>query len=48
MGTLKYTNKALTIPEQILLLQERGVLIDNFDFAQKVLTNVSFYRFKAY
>ena len=48
MGTLKYTNKAISVSKQILLLQERGVLIDDFDFAEKVLTNVSFYRFKAY
>jgi abortive infection bacteriophage resistance protein len=48
MGTLKYTNKPLTISEQISLLQERGVLINNIGFARKVLINVSFYRFKAY
>jgi abortive infection bacteriophage resistance protein len=48
MDILKDTNKALSISDQISLLQKRGVFIEDISFAHQVLEYVSFYRFKAY
>ena len=48
MGNLIYSKKALTIPEQIEFLQTHGVIIEDIDFAQLILKNVSFFRFRLY
>ena len=45
---LKYTGKALTIPEQIQLLSDRGLVITDEKFANKCLSYVGFYRLYAY
>lgn len=38
----------LTIEEQIALLKERGLMIDDEDYAKKFLTHVSYYRLSGY
>ena len=43
-----YSKKPLTIPEQLFLLQARGVTVEDTAFAELVLSNVSYYRFSAY
>ena len=43
-----YSKKPLTIPEQLSLLQTRGVTVEDMAFAELVLSNVSYYRFSAY
>ena len=48
MGNLIYSKKALTIPEQIEFLQTHCVIIEDIDFAQLILKNVSFFRFRLY
>ncbi len=48
MGSIIYSKQAQNITEQILLLQKRGVFINNLTFAQQVLETVSYYRFSAY
>ena len=39
---------AKTISEQIELLQERGIIIDNFDLASKFLESNNYYRLNIY
>ena len=41
MGSIIYSKQAQNITEQILLLQKRGVFINNLTFAQQVLETVS-------
>lgn len=48
METALYSKQALSIVEQVSLLEKRGVLIENVTFAQQVLETVSYYRFSAY
>lgn len=48
METALYSKQALSIVEQVSLLEKRGVLIENAIFAQQVLETVSYYRFSAY
>lgn len=48
MGTAIYSKKALNISNQLLLLENRGVLIEDATFARQVLETVSYYRFSAY
>lgn len=48
MGTTFYSKKALSIADQISLLEKRGVLVEDTAFAQRVLETVSYYRFSAY
>lgn len=48
MGTALYSKTALSIADQISLLEKRGVTIEDAAFAQRVLENVSYYRFSAY
>lgn len=38
----------LTISEQIALLEKRGLIISNKEFAEKVLSNINYYRLSAY
>ena len=39
---------AKTIEEQITLLKERGIIIDDYDFAKFFLTNNNYYRLMGY
>lgn len=48
MGNIPYQKAPTTIREQIELLKARGVLIENQNFAEKVLESVSYFRFSAY
>lgn len=48
MNTEVYSKQALSISEQILLLEKRGILVEDTAFAQRVLETVSYYRFSAY
>lgn len=43
-----YSKRPLLLPEQISLLQKRGVIIEDKSFAEHVLSNVGYYRFSAY
>jgi abortive infection bacteriophage resistance protein len=45
---MKYTKSPLTIPEQILRLKERGMKFDNEPQAGHYLSNISYYRLRAY
>jgi len=45
---MKFEKKPLTIPEQIALLESRGMIIANKDKAAHYLTNISYYRLSAY
>lgn len=48
MEKKEYTKPALTIDEQISLLQDRGLQISNEDRARHYLTNISYYRLAGY
>jgi abortive infection bacteriophage resistance protein len=48
MGRILYSKKALSIAEQLALLESRGVIIEDKAFAQHVLSTVTYYRFSAY
>ena len=43
-----FQKKPLTIDEQIALLANRGLIIDDIEFAKQFLSNVSYYRLRAY
>lgn len=43
-----YSKKALSIPDQIRKLKERGLAIDNETRAMSYLSNISYYRLRAY
>lgn len=43
-----YSKRPLLLPEQISLLQQRGVIIEDKAFAERVLSTVGYYRFSAY
>ncbi len=45
---MKYIKPPLTIPEQIKLLESRGLIIANKIKAEKYLSNISYYRLSAY
>lgn len=45
---MKFEKKALTIPEQIALLESRGMVIEDKAKAAHYLTNISYYRLSAY
>ncbi len=45
---MKYTKPALTISDQIKLLESRGLIIANKNRAEKYLANISYYRLSAY
>ncbi|MCR5695992.1 MAG: Abi family protein [Marinilabiliaceae bacterium] len=45
---MDYTKPALSISDQILVLQQRGLIINNIESAEKLLNNVSYFRFAAY
>ncbi|MCB0543984.1 MAG: Abi family protein [Saprospiraceae bacterium] len=45
---MRYSKPALQIPEQIRLLQSRGLLIDDFVKAESYLSHISYYRLRAY
>lgn len=44
----KYTNKALSIEEQIIRLKSSGLIIDNEQEAHKVLSIISYFRLACY
>lgn len=48
MGNVLYSKQALSITDQISLLEKRGIHIEDTDFANRVLETVSYYRFSAY
>jgi abortive infection bacteriophage resistance protein len=43
-----YTKRVFTIAEQINQLKERGLAIDNLDFATQFLSNNNYYRLAGY
>jgi abortive infection bacteriophage resistance protein len=45
---MKYTKPALSIRAQVEKLKERGLIIDNTAKAEHYLSNISFYRLRAY
>ena len=46
--TMSYSKPYLDINQQIALLQSRGMVISNLDFAQRSLERVGYYRLSAY
>jgi len=44
----EYTKKPLTIPEQVELLEKRGLIISDKSRAERLLANISYYRLSAY
>ncbi len=45
---MKYTKPAVTFTDQIQILRDRGLIIDNDEIAEKHLSNISYYRLRAY
>ena len=45
---MKYAKPPLTIPDQIKLLESRGLIIPDRKIAEKYLANISYYRLSAY
>ena len=45
---MKYTKKPLSIPEQVQKLKQRGLIINDEQFAEKTLAQISYYRLRAY
>ena len=45
---MKYDKPALDIPAQISILQQRGLVIQDIEEAERFLNNVSYFRFAAY
>ena len=45
---MQYTKRPLTIQEQLQKLQSRGLNFDNEELAKAYLTNISYYRLRAY
>lgn len=45
---MKYTKPPLSIPDQIKLLENRGLIISDYKIAEKYLSNISYYRLSAY
>lgn len=43
-----FTKQAITIHQQIQLLQDRGLIIDNLKVSEKYLSNISYYRLGEY
>lgn len=45
---MKYNKPALTIPQQITKLKDRGLIIPDDTLAERYLSNISYYRLRAY
>ena len=45
---MKYTKQPITIPQQIERLKKRGLIIKNEKSAENYLSNISYYRLRAY
>ena len=45
---MKYNKKLLTLQEQVIKLNSRGLLIDDKQLAIRYLSNISYYRLRAY
>ena len=45
---MKYTKPAVTFTDQIQLLRDRGLIIENDELAERYLSNISYYRLRAY
>src|SRR5690554_5939805 len=45
---MKYKKPALPVPEQISKLKERGLIIPDDTLAERYLSNISYYRLRAY
>lgn len=45
---MKYSKKAISIVEQIDRLRQRGLIIKDTQFAKSILSNISYYRLRAY
>lgn len=45
---MKYSKPALSIPQQIKLLESRGLVVEDKSRAESYLSNISYYRFSAY
>jgi abortive infection bacteriophage resistance protein len=46
--TVPYTKPPLSLPDQVALLQQRGMVISNVPAAQQVLEQIGYYRFSGY
>jgi abortive infection bacteriophage resistance protein len=45
---MEFNKKALPVEEQIILLKNRGLIINDESFAKDILGNISYYRLRAY
>ena len=45
---MKYNKPTLTISDQISALKDKGLMIDNEVYAANCLSNISYYRLRAY
>ena len=45
---MKYLKPALLVEKQIELLKSRGLIINDFDFANRILNNITYYRLSSY
>ena len=45
---MEYTKHPFTLKEQIEKLQEQGLIVDDEGLAMNYLSNISYYRFRAY
>jgi len=45
---MKYTKKPLSVSEQVQKLKHRGLIINDVQFAEKTLAQISYYRLRAY
>ena len=48
MEKIKYNKPALCVEEQIKLLKSRGLIINDENFAENILSNITYYRLSAY
>lgn len=48
MKKIRYNKPALNVDEQINLLQKRGLIIQDIDYAKNILNNITYYRLSSY
>lgn len=48
MDSLKYMKPHKTYTEQVQLLESRGIIIDDKEFAEQFLSNVNYYKLSGY
>ena len=45
---MKYNRCATTVERQVEILKERGLVVENTEFAIKALKKIGYFRFKGY